>query len=214
MSEKKIVLEQATKAFKTDTIFENITVTFESGKVYGIIGRNGSGKSVLFKCICGLMPLTDGTVRVDGKVIGKDVEIPSDIGIIIERPGFIQHYSGLKNLKMLAKIHGKISESTIRDTMVKVGLDPDNKKWVDKYSLGMLQRLAIAQAIMESPKVLILDEPMNGLDENGITEIREVFLALKEQGTTILLASHNADDIAALCDETFLMKNRSLTLIP
>lgn len=211
MAENIIILEKATKIFKAEVVFENISVAFEKGKVYGIIGRNGSGKSVFFKCICGLMPLTAGLVRVNGKIVGKDMEIPSDIGIIIERPGFMQHYSGFKNLKMLAKIHGKATDSTICATMRKVGLDPDNKKWVEKYSLGMLQRLGIAQAILESPELLILDEPMNGLDESGVAEIREIFQSLKAQGVTILMTSHNADDISSLCDETYIMQNHALT---
>ena len=211
MAENIIILEKATKIFKAEVVFENISVAFEKGKVYGIIGRNGSGKSVFFKCICGLMPLTAGLVRVNGKIVGKDMEIPSDFGIIIERPGFMQHYSGFKNLKMLAKIHGKATDSTICATMRKVGLDPDNKKWVEKYSLGMLQRLGIAQAILESPELLILDEPMNGLDESGVAEIREIFQSLKAQGVTILMTSHNADDISSLCDETYIMQNHALT---
>ena len=211
MAENIIILEKATKIFKAEVVFENISVAFEKGKVYGIIGRNGSGKSVFFKCICGLMPLTAGLVRVNGKIVGKDMEIPSDIGIIIERPGFMQHYSGFKNLKMLAKIHGKATDSTICATMRKVGLDPDNKKWVEKYSLGMLQRLGIAQAILESPELLILDEPMNGLDESGVAEIREIFQSLKAQGVTILMTSHNADDISSLCDGTYIMQNHALT---
>lgn len=211
MAENIIILEKATKIFKAEVVFENISVAFEKGKVYGIIGRNGSGKSVFFKRICGLMPLTAGLVRVNGKIVGKEMEIPSDIGIIIERPGFMQHYSGFKNLKMLAKIHGKATDSTICATMRKVGLDPDNKKWVEKYSLGMLQRLGIAQAILESPELLILDEPMNGLDESGVAEIREIFQSLKAQGVTILMTSHNADDISSLCDETYIMQNHALT---
>lgn len=209
MAENIIILEKATKIFKAEVVFENISVAFEKGKVYGIIGRNGSGKSVFFKCICGLMPLTAGLVRVNGKIVGKEMEIPSDIGVIIERPGFMQHYSGFKNLKMLAKIHGKATDSTICATMRKVGLDPDNKKWVEKYSLGMLQRLGIAQAILESPELLILDEPMNGLDESGVAEIREIFQSLKAQGVTILMTSHNADDISSLCDETYIMQNHA-----
>lgn len=211
MAEHIIVVEKATKIFKAEVVFENISVAFEKGKVYGIIGRNGSGKSVFFKCICGLMPLTAGLVRVNGKIVGKEIEIPADIGIVIERPGFMQHYSGFKNLKMLAKIRGKTTDSTICATMRKVGLDPDNKKWVEKYSIGMLQRLGIAQAILESPELLILDEPMNGLDENGVAEIREMFQSLKAQGVTILMTSHNADDISSLCDETYIMQNHILT---
>lgn len=181
-------------------ILKDISVHFERGKIHGLIGRNGSGKTMLMKCICGFVKPTIGEITVDGKRIGKDCDFPKNAGIIIETPGFIPYYSGYKNLKLLADLRGKISREDIRKTMEQVGLNPDLKRHVRKYSLGMRQRLGLAQAIMENPDLLILDEPMNGLDKDGVADMREYLLALKEQGKTILIASHSAEDIDILCD--------------
>ncbi|MCI7759065.1 MAG: ATP-binding cassette domain-containing protein [[Eubacterium] saphenum] len=181
-------------------ILKDISVHFERGKIHGLIGRNGSGKTMLMKCICGFVKPTSGEITVDGMRIGKDCDFPKNAGIIIETPGFIPYYSGYKNLKLLADLRGKISREDIRKTMEKVGLNPDLKRHVRKYSLGMRQRLGLAQAIMENPDLLILDEPMNGLDKDGVADMREYLLALKEQGKTILIASHSAEDIDILCD--------------
>lgn len=200
MAENSIVVENAVKKFKETTALDHVSIEFEQGKIHGIIGRNGSGKTVLFKSICGFMPLTEGKITVNGKVIGKDVDVPKNVGVIIEAPGFLPNYSGFKNLKLLAMIQKKIDKKTIKDTMTRVGLDPNSKKWVSKYSLGMRQRLGIAQAIMENPDILILDEPMNGLDNHGVEDIRTLLLGLKEEGKTILIASHSAEDIDILCD--------------
>ena len=164
------------------------------------MGRNGSGKTVLFKCICGLMHPEEGVILVNGKRVGRDVDMPEDIGAIIEAPGFLPNYSGYKNLRFLANIRRKIGKEEILNVLKTVGLDPESRKHVGKYSLGMRQRLGIAQAIMEDPELLILDEPMNGLDNAGVQDIRALLLELKAQGKTILLASHNHEDIAALCD--------------
>lgn len=198
--ENIITVEHATKKFKDATVLKDVNINFEKGKIHGIIGRNGSGKTVLFKSICGFMPLTEGKITVSGKVIGKDVGVPQNVGAIIEAPGFLPNYSGFKNLKLLAVIQKKIDNDTIRQTMQRVGLDPKSRKWVSKYSLGMRQRLGIAQAIMENPDILILDEPMNGLDNRGVADMRELLLGLKAEGKTILLASHSAEDIDVLCD--------------
>ena len=181
-------------------ILKDISVHFERGKIHGLIGRNGSGKTMLMKCICGFVKANSGEITVDGKRIGKDCDFPKNAGIIIETPGFIPYYSGYKNLKLLADLRGKISREDIRKTMEQVGLNPDLKRHVRKYSLGMRQRLGLAQAIMENPDLLILDEPMNGLDKDGVADMREYLLALKEQGKTILIASHSAEDIDILCD--------------
>ena len=181
-------------------ILKDISVHFDRGKIHGLIGRNGSGKTMLMKCICGFVKPTSGEILVDGKRIGKDCDFPKNAGIIIETPGFIPYYSGYKNLKLLADLRGKISREDIRKTMEKVGLNPALKRHVRKYSLGMRQRLGLAQAIMENPDLLILDEPMNGLDKDGVADMREYLLALKEQGKTILIASHSAEDIDILCD--------------
>lgn len=201
------------KSFKDTKVLNDITIKIKKGNIIGIIGRNGSGKTVLFKCICGLISPTKGTVKINNKILGKDIDIPNNIGAIIENPGFLPNYSGFKNLKFLAMIKNQINNEHIRDTIKLVGLDPDSKKHVGKYSLGMRQRLGIAQAIMEDPDVLILDEPMNGLDNDGVQDMRKLFLKLKEQGKTILLASHNKEDIEVLCDEVYMMDKGILTQI-
>jgi len=185
---------------KTADILKNVNVEFEKGKIHGLIGRNGSGKTMLMKCICGFVKPTNGRVTVAGKQIGKNCDFPENVGIIIETPGFIPYYSGYKNLKLLADLNKKIDGEKIKETMKQVGLDPALKRHVRKYSLGMRQRLGLAQAIMEDPELLILDEPMNGLDKDGVSDMRKYLLDLKDQGKTILIASHSAEDIEILCD--------------
>ena len=186
-------------------------MTFETNKIHGLIGRNGSGKTVLLKCICGFLPVTEGEIWVNGKRIGKDVPVCPDTGILIEMPGFLPNYNGYQNLKFLAAIQSKIKKDKIKEVIADVGLDPDSKKWVGKYSLGMRQRLGIAQAIMEDPSLLILDEPTNGLDKNGVEDLRNLLLRLKGEGKTILLASHSGEDIRLLCDTVCEMDNGILT---
>ena len=194
-------------------ILKNVSVQFEHGKIHGLIGRNGSGKTMLMKCICGFVKPTSGEITVDGDRIGRDRDFPENVGIIIETPGFIPYYSGLKNLKLLAGLRGIISENDIRRTMEQVGLDPNLKRHVRKYSLGMRQRLGLAQAIMEDPKLLVLDEPMNGLDKNGVADMRRYLLDLKAKGKTILIASHSAEDIDVLCDTVCEMDKGALTAV-
>ena len=208
-----IIIENLTKKFKATEVLSNINITFEKGKIHGLIGRNGSGKTMLMKCICGLVPVTSGTISINGKIVGKDIEIPENIGVIIENPGFIPSYSAYQNLFFLSKITSKIGKSEIRNSIQSVGLDPDNKKHVGKYSLGMRQRLGLAQAIMENPDILILDEPMNGLDKEGVADMRKYLLNLKEQGKTILLASHSAEDIEILCNTVCEMDKGRLTVV-
>ena len=198
-----IFVENVTKAFGNQEVLKTVCVKFEMGKIYGIVGRNGSGKTVLLKCICGLLYPSTGTVTVGGKVVGKDVDYPENVGFIIETPGFLPRYSGLKNLKYLAAVRGKVKKDEIRKYMELVGLNPDDKKHVGNYSLGMRQRLGIAQALMENPDILILDEPMNALDNNGVEEMRTILLKMKEQGKLIIIASHVRDDIDILCDEVY-----------
>ncbi len=196
---------------KSTDILKNINISFEKGKIHGLIGRNGSGKTMLMKCICGFVKPTNGTIIVDGKQIGKDCDFPENVGIIIETPGFIPYYSGYKNLKLLADLNKKINGDKIKETMKQVGLDPNLKRHVKKYSLGMRQRLGLAQAIMENPDLLILDEPMNGLDKDGVSDMRKYLLELKEHGKTILIASHSAEDIEILCDTVCEMDKGLLT---
>lgn len=195
-----IIIENATKKFGTQTVLNNVSLTLEDGKIYGFVGQNGCGKTVLFKSICGFIYLDRGTITVDGKVIGKDIDIIKDAGIIIESTGFLPNYSAFKNLKFLTMIKDNIGDEQIKSTLISVGLDPESKKVVGKFSLGMRQRLGIAQAIMENPHILILDEPMNGLDKRGVEDIRKILMDLKKKGKLILLASHNPLDIDILCD--------------
>ncbi|WP_455716533.1 ABC transporter ATP-binding protein [Anaerosporobacter sp.] len=200
MSENIITVTNISKHFKEGSALKDVTIAFEKGKIHGIIGRNGSGKTVLFKCICGFILPSAGEIVVNGKRIGKDTDIPDNVGIIIEEPSFLPNYSGYGNLRLLASINHKVKKDAIRTAIIKVGLDPDNKKHVRKYSMGMRQRLGIAQAIMEDPEILIFDEPMNGLDNTGVKEIREILKGLRNDGKTIILASHNSEDIQELCD--------------
>ncbi|MBR5947304.1 MAG: ATP-binding cassette domain-containing protein [Clostridia bacterium] len=186
--------------FGKDEVLKGITHSFEKGKVHGIVGNNGSGKTVMMKCICGFLKPTSGTVTVNGKVIGRQEDFPKSLGLIIEAPGFLPHLSGFRNLAILASVNKKIDKKQIKESIRLVGLDSDMKKPVGKYSLGMRQRLGIAQAIMEDPELLILDEPMNGLDKHGVEEMRVLLKGLAEKGKTILLSSHNPADIDALCD--------------
>ncbi|MGI6706758.1 MAG: ATP-binding cassette domain-containing protein [Clostridia bacterium] len=195
-----VSVQHVYKEFKGEEVLHDVHHDFEAGKIHGIIGNNGSGKTVLFKCICGFLLPTRGKILVDYEQVGRDVDFPEDMGIIIETPGFLPQYSGLKNLEILASFRKKIDIKRIVQTMRRVGLDPESKKPVGKYSLGMRQRLGIAQAIMGDPHLLILDEPMNGLDKQGVREMRRLFKELREEGKTILLASHNAEDISELCD--------------
>ncbi|MBD5383986.1 MAG: ATP-binding cassette domain-containing protein [Ruminococcaceae bacterium] len=208
-----IEVRSLVKRFGKKTVLSGVNAEFEAHKIHGLIGRNGSGKTVLMKCICGLTPITGGSVTVNGKRIGKDCEIIPNAGVIIETPGFIPNMSGFGNLKNLASLSGKIGKTEIRNSISKVGLDPDDKKHVGKYSLGMRQRLGLAQAIMEDPELLILDEPMNGLDKDGVNDMRQYLLDLKSQGKTILIASHSAEDIDVLCDTVCEMDKGILTAI-
>lgn len=196
-------VDRVTKKFGSEVVLKETTMAMSRGKVYGIVGNNGSGKTVLMKCICGFLPVTSGSICVGEKYIGKDTDFPESLGLIIETPGFLTEYTGKKNLEILADLNRKISAGEIRRVLQRVGLYPDLKKPVAKYSLGMRQRLGIAQAIMEDPDFLILDEPFNGLDKRGVVDIRSILLDLKRRGKTILLASHNSGDINLLCDEVY-----------
>lgn len=200
-----IKIEDVCKSFKDKMVLDHVSLEMEKGKIYGIIGRNGSGKTVLMKCLCGFMSPDSGKIEVDGKEIGKEVDFIQNAGIIIETPGFIPYYTGKKNLMNLASIREKIGKEEVCKAIETVGLDINNHTKVGKYSLGMRQRLGIAQAIMENPDVLILDEPMNGLDKAGVEDMRKLFLKLKEEGKTMLIASHNAEDIDILCDHVWEM---------
>lgn len=205
LHDDKIELIHVTKKFGQELVLKEVNLTLAQGRVYGIVGNNGSGKTVLMKCICGFLIPTTGLIQVFGSSIGQDVDFPESLGVIIETPGFLTNLTGRKNLEILAGMRRKIGPAEVLQVLEKVGLDPALKKPVANYSLGMRQRLGIAQAIMEDPKLLILDEPFNGLDKHGVGEIRKLLLELKEEGKTILLASHNEEDIRILCDEVYEM---------
>lgn len=188
---------------KKDVILSDVNVILERGKIHGLVGRNGSGKTMLMKCICGFVRPTSGEIYVEKQKIGKDVDFPQNVGIIIETPGFIPYYSGYRNLKILAGLRKKIGKEDIMKVMEIVGLKGAENKLVRKYSLGMRQRLGLAQAMMEKPDIYILDEPMNGLDNEGVEDMRSILMELRKEGKTILLVSHNSEDIKTLCDEIY-----------
>ena len=206
-----IEVKKTSLTLRKAQILKDINISFKKGMIHGLIGRNGSGKTMLMKCICGFIKPTEGEITVNGKRVGRDCDFPDNIGLIIETPGFIPYYSGYKNLKLLADLNKKIGKTEIKSAMERVGLDPNSRLHIKKYSLGMRQRLGLAQAIMEDPELLILDEPMNGLDKDGVKDIRSYLLRLKEQGKTILLASHSAEDIDVLCDTVSEMDKGVLT---
>ena len=201
----KIIAENIVKTIKKRTILDNICLNLESGNIYGLVGRNGCGKTMLLRALSGLMHIDSGRITIDGKVLHKDINVPPSIGLIIENAGLYNEFSGFKNLKLLADINKKISDTEITKAISDVGLDPNDKRPVRKYSLGMKQRLIIAQAIMESPDIIMLDEPTNALDERGVKLIRDIILREKERGALVLIASHNKEDIEILADRVYYM---------
>lgn len=204
--ENVVVIKNGKKEIEGNYILNNINIELKKGKIYGFVGRNGCGKTMLFKSIVGLISLSEGEIIVNNKRI-ENGNIPDDIGIIIETPGFLNTLTGFENLKLLASIKELIDDEVIKRILEKLELNPNDKRVVKKYSLGMRQRLGIAQALMEKPSLLILDEPMNSLDEDSVELVRNILQREKEKGTTILITSHNSEDINCLCDEIFKMKN-------
>ena len=198
-----IKIENYTQKIKMDIILNDINLHLKENKIYGFVGRNGSGKSILFKGICGLLNISNGKIIIKGKEIGKDIDFYDNLGAVLDGAGFLPNLSSFDNLKLLASIRNKISDSDIKSALNKVGLDPNDKKKYKKYSLGMKQKLALAQAIMENPELLILDEPFNGLDSYSVKDIREMLIDYKKEGKTILISSHIKEDIDILCDEVY-----------
>ncbi len=207
----KIEIKDLSKTIRRTPILVDMNLTFESGKVYGLKGKNGSGKTMLMRAISGLIIPTRGEIIIDEEVLGKDISFPRSIGVLIENPSFIHNYTGFKNLKILASIQKKIGDNDIKETLKRVGLDPEDKRTYKKYSLGMKQRLGIAAAIMEKPDIVILDEPINALDENGAKEIRNILSELKENGSVIIIACHDTDELEFLSDEIYTIYEGKIT---
>lgn len=206
-----VVLMNVSKTIGHDDVLKNISATFESGKIYGIFGRNGSGKTMLFRAICGLIKITTGEIYFNDFKLHRDVSYAPNVGVIIETPSFWKQFSGFENLKMLAAIQGKITDVEIAESLRRVGLDPNDKRPVKKYSLGMKQRLAIAQGIMEKPDLIVFDEPTNALDEEAVKLLRQILIEEKARGAIVLIASHNKDDIRLLSDVFMKMESRRLS---
>ena len=205
-----IELNHVSKIIKKNTILTNVNLEFEGGKTYGLVGTNGSGKTMLMRLLAGLIKASEGEIIVDGRKVEYGRKLYFDMGVIIEKPEFFNDLTGMENLEMLSKLKGKITREEMRKAMERVQLDPENRKKVKEYSLGMRQRLGIAQAIMEDPDVLILDEVTNALDEGGISMVYDVLKEEKEKGKIIVISSHNRQDIDTLCDEIYLVKNHTL----
>lgn len=198
-----VEIKDLSKKIKGVEILKDINLEFKGGKTYGLKGKNGSGKTMLMRCICGLIKPTEGSVVIDGETLGKEISFPRSVGVLIENPSFLSGYTGFENLKMLADIQKRIDDARIRETLEEVGLDPDDKRTYRKYSLGMKQRLGIAAAVMENPDIIILDEPINALDESGALLVREILKRQKERGAVIILACHDKEELEYLSDIIF-----------
>ena len=203
----EIIIENLSKTIKNNKILDNVNLTFESGHVYGLVGRNGSGKTMLLRAICGLIFPDSGKVIIDGKQLHKDVSFPESCGIIIENTDLLPNFSAFDNLKMLSEIKNTANDNMIKSAIKSVGLDPDSKKKVKTFSLGMKQRLSIAQALFEDPDILLLDEPTNALDEDGVNDVRRILLEQKKKNKLIIIASHNKEDISLLSDTVISVSN-------
>lgn len=197
----KIKLTNVSKVIKKARVLDHINLEFESGKVYGLKGKNGSGKTMLMRVVCGLISATEGTVEIDGKILGKDMSFPESVGMLIENPAFINNYTGFKNLQVLASIQNRIGDKEIREALLQVGLEPEDKRTFRKYSLGMKQKLGIAAAFMEQPDIIILDEPINALDEAGAKQVHTILKEQKERGALIIIACHDKEELEMLSDE-------------
>lgn len=203
----EIIIENLSKTIKNNKILDNVNLTFESGHVYGLVGRNGSGKTMLLRAICGLIFPDSGKVIIDGKQLHKDISFPESCGIIIENTDLLPNFSAFDNLKMLSEIKNTANYNMIKSAIKSVGLDPDSKKKVKTFSLGMKQRLSIAQALFEDPDILLLDEPTNALDEDGVNDVRRILLEQKKKNKLIIIASHNKEDISLLSDTVISVSN-------
>lgn len=209
--ETMIELKNVNKTIKQQVILDHVSLRIPKGGIYGFVGRNGSGKSMLFKAICGFISVDSGSIIVDHKRIGEEIDFPMNMGVIIEKPALIPYMTGMDNLRYLASIQKKITQDRIAATMQLVGLDPLSKKKVRAYSLGMKQRLAIAQAMMEEPDILILDEPMNALDQQAASLVKDLLKQEKDRNCTILICSHISGDLEELSDQLYRIENGAVT---
>lgn len=205
-----IKIEGMTKKIRGSTVMDDITLTLESGKIYGFQGINGSGKTMLMRLISGLIRPTEGRVIIDNQVLGKEITFPNSMGMLLENPAFLDSYSGFQNLKLLASIQKKIGDKDIEEIITKVGLDPYDKKKYRKYSLGMKQRLGIACAIMEKPELIILDEPTNSLDTDGVNLVKSIVMEEKKRNALVILSCHDFAILQDLSDEIIVLKNGRL----
>ena len=196
-----IKITDVNKTIKKAPILRNIKLEFTGGKVYGLRGKNGSGKTMLMRAICGLITPDSGIIDINGKILGKDISFPESIGVLIENPAFIGNYTGLKNLKVLASIQNRIGDEQIRKALEDIGLDPDDKRTYRKYSLGMKQKLGIAAAVMENPDIIILDEPINALDDVSVEKVHDILEEQKKRGAVIIIACHDKEELDQLSDE-------------
>lgn len=209
----KITIKNVSKNIHYSFVLKNVNMEMNGGAVYGMLGKNGSGKTMLMRAICGLIKPSEGTVEVDGKIIGKDISSPPDMGMILETPVFLPDRTGFNNLRLIASILNKANDSDICQSLERVGLDPFDPRKVKKYSLGMRQRLGIACAIMENPSLLILDEPFNGLDESGSHLLQKIICEYREHGCLIILACHDRSELESLSDYIFQVSDGTFSKI-
>lgn len=205
-----IKISHVSKTIKNNPVIKDISMELQSGAVYGFKGINGSGKTMLMRLISGLIRPTQGEISMNGKILGKDISFPNSIGVFLENPAFLDAYSGFNNLKLLASIKSVASDEDIRNTLLRVGLDPDSNKKYKKYSLGMKQRLGIAAAIMEKPEIVILDEPTNSLDEDGVDLVKHIVRNEKERNALVIVSCHDEEILKGMSDEVFLLEQGRL----
>lgn len=203
----KICVDNLTKSIGTQCVLEGVNLELESGKVYGLYGKNGSGKTMLMKAIAGLIRPTNGTIMIDNRVLGKEMDFPENIGVLLENPAFLNKYSGMKNLQLLAGIKKQINDTDIRTAIEKVGLDPDDSRAYKKYSLGMKQKLGIACAVMEKPDIILLDEPFNALDESSVELVKALIREEQKRGALIIMACHDKDELEEISDKIIYIQN-------
>ncbi len=202
-----IILKNVTKIIKRNTVVENVNLSLHSGTVYGLCGYNGCGKTMLMRLISGLIIPTNGEILVDGKKLGKQIDFPESMGILIENPSFLGSLSGFENLKMLASIKHTVADDIIIKTINRVGLDPKDKKKYRKYSLGMKHRLGVAAAIMETPELIILDEPTNALDADGVKIVQNIIMEEKARGALVIVTCHDKSVLEDVSDVIYSIEH-------